>query len=157
MSKAVTTIAVILLIGACSYGVLGYMNYVPLPFVNPINMYPGATEIQYTEEDLAEYIEDPELLAKIQEFEIKAYGINGYTSEDVHNWLLQDYEGKGWSLVEQGSDSGDTWTLYWAAMRKGIMGTVWGVGEGDDVKEHSGYDTVIIVINGPIWKFFEFM
>lgn len=153
MGKKAKIAIVVLLIVFLGYLVLAYMNFVPFPFLNQTDTYPGSKALSMTIDDLTEGMGlDQETKTMLHRVTLKIYGVNDVTAEEAHDWFKTRLLASGWTLVGDGNESGLIWNGYWSGWRKGLMGFFVAAYDGPAVVERTDYDTAIVTGIGPIWS-----
>jgi hypothetical protein len=147
-------IAIVVLISIfIGYLVLGFLNYVPFPFLNQSDTYPGAIALSTSIDDLTEGMDlDNATTVLLHRVTWKIYGMNGVTAEDAHKWFKTRLLANGWSLLGEDNGSGPIWNGYWSGWRKGFMGFFVAAYDGEAVVIRTGYDTAIVTGLAPIWS-----
>jgi hypothetical protein len=153
MGKKAKIIIIVLVAIVAGYVVLGVMNFVPFPFINQSENYPGAIELDVSIDDLTTGMDlDQETDALLHKITLKVYGINDVTAEDAHEWFKTKMLANGWTLLGEDNGSGPVWNAYWSGWRKGFMGFFVAAYDGSAVVERTEYDTVVVTGLAPLWS-----
>jgi hypothetical protein len=154
MGKKAKIIIIVLVAIVAGYVVLGAMNFVPFPFINQSENYPGAIELDVSIDDLTTGMDlDQETDTLLHKITLKVYGINDVTAEDAHDWFKSKLLGNGWTLLGEDNDSGPVWDGYWSGWQKGLMGFFVAAFDGPAVVERTGYDVAVVTGIAPMWTF----
>jgi hypothetical protein len=146
------------LISACllssSYLALGFTNYIPLPAsANPNPVYPGAQE-QQLPDAVTENI-DPAMLQKIK----NDFDTHICLTDDFDNtcqWYLDEKNNDGWTLdiIKDLDDNCTKASLFF--WKKGLMGNLFIIAEGEMVQKYYGNSIVFISAQGILTSFYSY-
>jgi len=136
------------------YILLSHLNYVPCPFLNNAVAYPNSTRLLSSNIDVntvANIIDDDDNAMNILEglgekVEIKIYGLNDRTLEEVYNYLVTKAELDGWETYKYGRDSERNWEFAYHICTKGLMAMGHIVTSGNYIKDLTNYDVVYATV-----------
>lgn len=147
--KKVLIVLAVIFVG---YLILAYMNYFPFPYLNSATAYPNSTYLASFDFDTVSSIIEEEsntlsIIEGLQEnVEIKIYGINGKTIDEVYTYLVTKTEQEGWQTYSYGNGNGNTWRYNYHVCTKGAMAMGHVVVSGEKVEELTNYNVVYATV-----------
>jgi len=93
----------------------------------------------------------------VDELDIQLYGVNDKNAFDTISWYVLQNSQEGWDVIKDDHITGNNWDAYIYAWQKTLGGRAVIAVDGILVKTLTGYDTVVITSNAPIWVYEKYV
>lgn len=118
-----------------------------------VSAYPNSTELPSDDfTDVADMInmDFDDYETAVDELNIRIYGVNGDSANDVISWYSYQNEKDGWEILASDHDSGSNWDGYLYAWSKVLQGRAVIAVDGSIVETLTEYDTIVLTSHAPL-------